>query len=57
MTEISEMYKETQEKTVSWKPRQEGSHVTSFQEAELRKDHSTFSTEKGMEQRGYGMNG
>lgn len=41
------MYKETQEKTVSWKPRQEGTHVTGFQEAELRKDHSYFQHSKG----------
>lgn len=33
--------------TVSRKPRQEGTHVTSFQEAELRKDHSCFQHRKG----------
>ena len=31
----------------SWKPRQEGTHVTSFQEAELRKDHNYFQHSKG----------
>lgn len=47
MTEVLEMHEEIQEKTVLWKPRQEGTHVTSFQEAELRNDHNYFQHSKG----------